>query len=68
MAQQQEYKINKRPMDDDSDDEKQPDELSKWLKNFGLSKYESTLKGDGVEYDMIQVLEDEDVDELIQDW
>ena len=61
------YKISRRPMYDTSDEESQDeDELLKWLKKYGLSKYESALREKEIEYKMIQLLEDDEAKELAE--
>ena len=56
--------INKRPKDDVSDDEKEVDDLTKWLKKFGLTKYEGKLRQEELEYEMIELLDDEIIKDL----
>lgn len=49
------YKVNKRPKDDTSDDEKEEDELVAWLKKFGLLKLKDQFAMVGVDdFDIIR--------------
>ena len=48
----------------DEDDEQKVDELSKLLKKYAMNKYESSLRKQGLEYEMIKGLEEDRIKEL----